>query len=115
VNPPLAVTSEWATIVPLRTYTDVAVRGLVDAIATDVGRLRRRYQAIAGAEAWTSSWTIDRIASHVETLDIVLRPSAAELALAAFPGDDDAIAAAIEHVDREAARIRRLLHNPAAA
>src|SRR5581483_8487809 len=50
VNPPLAVTSEWATIVPLRTYTDVAVRGLVDAIATDVGRLRRRYQAIAGAE-----------------------------------------------------------------
>lgn len=76
----------------------------VDALAADVGRVRRRVEPDSSL-----AYLVDRIADHVEWLDVMLQPSAAELAAYVYPGDDEAVDAALEAVDRRAARVRHLL------
>lgn len=81
----------------------LAVFQRIDLIATEVGRLRRR------AATDTTGCALDRLARHVESLDLMLRPSAAEIAACACPGDADAVAQAIKVVDARSRELRRLL------
>jgi hypothetical protein len=81
---------------------DHAFRQRLDELATDVGRL--------GLDRGTSSaWIGDRIACHVEALILMIEPTAAELAAWYAPGDDDAVAWAIEVVDKRHLLLRQQL------
>jgi RNA polymerase subunit RPABC4/transcription elongation factor Spt4 len=118
---------------------DRIVLARLDALAADVGRLRRRFAshvvpcractrlhgedqdtcaACGGAgevSAWSGAYIVDRIADHIAALDVLLHPCAAELAVWTAPGDEEAVSAAIETVDRRAAELRRLLGSMKAA
>jgi hypothetical protein len=74
----------------------------LDAIAADLGRLRRRFDS--NSAAWTRTFIVDRLAEHVETLDCMLHVSAGELVQQGL-----AVDAALEAVDARSARLRRLL------
>jgi hypothetical protein len=76
-----------------------AVVERLHALALDVGRLRRR---LAVTEGWTGGYLIDAVAGHVESLDVMLQPSAAELA---WMGIDEALAV----VDARADALQDLL------
>jgi hypothetical protein len=81
-----------------------SVIGRLDELAVDVARLRRRVEPDSSL-----AFIAVRIAEHVESLDVMLQPSAAELAACAFPGDAETLDAAVEHVERRANRLRGLL------
>lgn len=51
----------------------------------------------------------DRLGGHVEVLDSLVFPSAAELVARAFPGDGEAADAAISVVDGHTRKLRALL------
>jgi hypothetical protein len=85
----------------------------IDDLARDVGRLRRLLEprGYVGHLA-------DRIAGHVETLDVMLAPSAAEILAANlwFCGDETvALEAVLEDADARAQHLRRLLGSGQAA
>lgn len=80
------------------------VLDLVDRLAGDVGRARRRVDAESSL-----MFTIDRVAGGLELLDAMLRPSAGELVRRGMPVDD-----AIELVDRRAGTLAGLLGKKAA-
>lgn len=90
----------------------VALFSRVDAIAADVGRLRRRFAS--NPDAWTGGYIADRIAGNLQTLDAMMRPTAAELVAWTFPGDEEAVEAALEVVDKRDEDLRRLLGDAAA-
>jgi hypothetical protein len=79
----------------------------VDEIAADVGRLRRRLEPESSA-----AFTVDRIASNIEWIAVMLEPTAASLVARTFPGDDLTVDAALDHVDQRARRLRGLLGEP---
>lgn len=76
----------------------------VTRLATDIGHLRRATETDTLA-----AWRLERIAGHIETLALCVTPSAADLVARTYPGDDATVTAALEHVDREHDRLRRLL------
>jgi hypothetical protein len=76
-------------------------------LARDVGYLRRRFAS--NETAWSGAYLADRIAAQVERLDVIARPSAAQLIAWTYPGDDETIEAALDQVDCDRARIRSLL------
>jgi hypothetical protein len=80
---------------------------VVDELARDVGTLRRRFAS--NGDAWTGAYIADRLAANIEAVDVMLQPSAAELAAIVAPGDPDAIDAALEHVARRSRELRRQL------
>lgn len=63
-------------------------------LAGDVGRLRRRVEPGSSLEH-----LCDRLSSNVAAIDIMLRPTAAELVAWNAPGDEEAIAEALRLVD----------------
>jgi len=69
-------------------------------LAADIGRLRRRYPG---------DHILDRAATHVETLALMLEPCAAQLAACTAPGDEAAIVEAIRCVDDRHRQLRHLL------
>jgi hypothetical protein len=83
----------------------------IENLADDLGRLRRRF---AENDAWTEAvglsgqppryevFILDRIAGHVEVIDTLLRPTAAQIAAMWAAGDEDAIEEAIRLVDAHA-------------
>ena len=71
-----------------------ALLGSVWDLAGDVGRLRRRCEPGSSLEH-----AADRLAGHVESLDLMLRPSAAELVAWNAPGDDEVVDEALRIVD----------------
>ncbi|HEV2591027.1 MAG TPA: hypothetical protein VGU02_03950 [Gaiellaceae bacterium] len=80
-----------------------ALLRLVVRLATDVGRLRRRSK---------HDWLLDQVAASVESLDVALADSAAEIyrqRIADGVPDQRALVNALEEVDARAARIRGLL------
>ena len=79
----------------------------VDELATDVGRLRRRLTLDADSSA---AHALDRIAGHVESLDLMLHPSAGDLVRRGAGVD-----AALREVDARLGRLRRVLGMKAAA
>ena len=81
-----------------------ALQARVDELAADLGRLRRRLEPGSSL-----AYLGERLAGQVETLDVMLRPSAGQLVSWTFPEDAETVEAAIEQVDRERARIRQLL------
>lgn len=79
------------------------IRERIDDLAGDIGRLRKRLPE----DDELGGWILDRIAGHVETLQLMHTPSAAELAAGAYPGDAQAIEAAIATVDSWSRRLRQ--------
>jgi hypothetical protein len=82
----------------------------LDLLAADVGRLRRRLEPESSI-----AHLGDRLADHVETLDVILSPSAAELQRAFFCecGDHDlALDEALAETDRRQRQLRVLLSEP---
>ena len=69
-------------------------------LAADIGRLKRRHPG---------DHIIERASCHIETLALMLEPTAAELANTTAPGDQDAIAEAIRVVDERHKRLQHLL------
>ena len=68
----------------------------LDDLAADVGRLRYRTD--------TAEWMIDRLATHVESLDCMTYPTAAELVQDGF-----SVPGALATVERRAMQLRTLL------
>jgi hypothetical protein len=66
-------------------------------LAADIGRLRRRYGP---------DHILERAACHVQTLSLMIEPTAGELVAWTAPGDSDAVIEAIKIKDD---RHRRLL------
>jgi hypothetical protein len=107
----------------------------LDQLAADIGRLRRRHDRLRDAIEEYILWEpckaghaaahhklcaalhetperdhiIDRIASHVEALALMLEPTAAQLAAWWAPGQEEAILEAIRIVDARSRRLRELL------
>jgi hypothetical protein len=84
-----------------------ATASRVDALAADVGRLRRHLDG----ESY-SAFLAGRIADHVETLDAILEPTAADLvnALTKFGvEDEEAVLEALATVDGRCRELRALL------
>jgi len=69
-------------------------------LAADIGRLRRRHPG---------DHIVDRAACHVESLALMLEPTAAELAASIAPGDCGAITEAIRCVDQRHRALQHLL------
>lgn len=87
------------------------LRDRLDDLARDVGRLRRRFESNE-ATAWTGVYLVERIAEVVETLDVMVSPTAADLHRAFLiecSDDSVALAEALAVVDRRAKAVRRLL------
>jgi hypothetical protein len=76
----------------------------VDELAEDVGRLGRRIERESSAY-----WTWQRIADHVLSLDLMLHPSAAEIAACTYPGDIAAVQEAVRLTDERCDRLARRL------
>lgn len=74
-----------------------ALLGRVEAIAGDVGRLRRR-------DLGTGGYIVDRLAGNVESLDAAIFVSAGELVR-----EGATVEEALELVDGRSRRLRRLL------
>lgn len=86
----------------------------LEALAADVGRLRRRFAS--NEAAWTGPFVVDRIALLVDGLDAQLQPTAGELyreRIADGLDDGRAVASALGVVDARARRMRELLREPA--
>lgn len=81
-----------------------ALRQRLDELAVDVGRIRQRV-----APETSLGWTLDRIARHIESLVLMVEPSAGEIAAIWAPGDDEAIHEAIRIVDARSRRLRERL------
>ena len=86
------------------------LRRRLDAIALDVGRLRRG----VGADPTTSyqALLVDRVAWGIRVLDALTQPTAADLTRClsfAGLGDDAAVGRALELVDERDAELHRLL------
>lgn len=81
-----------------------ALRDHVWELARDVGMLRRRFAS--NEYAWTGVWLCDRIAGRVASIDLMLRPSAAELVAWTYPGDQETIEEAIRLVDDHWSRLQ---------
>lgn len=82
-----------------------ALLSRVSALAADVGRLRR----LLPPDTPYTGWLVERLGEHVESLDVQLRPTAAELYRAHVLfglGEDEAVRAALELVDADAAALR---------
>lgn len=102
------MTLDLARLQELRGWNGVhAVRLRIDEIAREVGRLRRNMKPDSSL-----AYCTDRLAGYVETLDIMLSLSAAEL----YPlflvecGDDQvALEESLAVVDARAVELRRLL------
>lgn len=77
------------------------LRGRINELAADIGRLRKRLDAL--------TLTAEQIANHVETIAGFLEPTAAELANWHAPGDPIAIDEAIRIVDERANRLQKQL------
>src|SRR5262245_45827923 len=87
-----------------------ALLAMVEAIAEDVGRLRRRFAS--NESAWTGVYLVERLAGNVESLDVMISTPAAELYrdFLAYCGDEElALEESLAVVDRRAAELRRLL------
>jgi hypothetical protein len=78
----------------------VATDGRLDALAGDVGRLRRSLDP----ESY-GGFLIARIAGHIETLDAILQPTAGEL----YREADVPLTRALATVDERSRTLRRLL------
>lgn len=65
-------------------------------LAGDVGRLQRRF---ASSDDELSAYLAARIAAHVSSIDLMLRPTAGELVAWNAPGDDEAVEEALRLVD----------------
>jgi hypothetical protein len=76
----------------------------IDALADDVGRLRRRVEPGSSLEHLA-----ERLAGHVETLHLIVTPSAGELVAWHAPGDEEAIGEAIRIVDERWKRLQERL------
>jgi hypothetical protein len=76
----------------------------IDALADDVGRLRRRIEPGSSLEHLA-----DRLVGHVETLHLIVTPSAGELVMWTAPGDEEAIGEAIRIVDERWKRLQERL------
>jgi hypothetical protein len=72
----------------------------LDELAADIGRLRRRHP---------DDHIVQRAASHVEALALMLEPTAAQLAAWWAPGQEEAIGEAILIKDVRSRRLRELL------
>ena len=82
------------------TFDPALLRRRLDALAEDVGRLRRSVDSETHA-----GFLVGRIADHVETLDAILEPTAAELYReSAMP-----LAGALASVDERSRTLLRLL------
>jgi hypothetical protein len=82
----------------------------LDALAADVGRLRRRYASSTDARAGT--FFLDLIAGHVQALDALLRPTAAKVYAANLwlCGDEQvSVTAALADADARTRHLRSLL------
>ena len=79
-----------------------ALHNRLTELATDVGHLRR-----CVPEGSLLEWRAERVAGHVESMTLMLEPTAAELARWYAPGCDQAVDEAIRIVD---ARYRSLQH-----
>lgn len=79
-----------------------AVLDLVDRIAADVGRARRRVDRKSSL-----AFTLDRIAASMEGLDSMVRASAGELHRRGVPVDE-----AVAIVDQEGSQLRTALGLP---
>ena len=77
-----------------------ALEQRLEALADDVGRGRRQVEPGSSL-----AYLFDRIAGHVATLYLIVTPCAAELAAVWAPGDEVAVAAAVEIVDQEWERL----------
>ncbi len=87
---------------------DVAVlRRRLDELADDVGRARR------WVDPETSlAWRLTRIAEHIESVVLMVEPSAAEIARMWSPADDQAVDEAIRVVGQKQRRLRERLGYP---
>jgi hypothetical protein len=82
----------------------------IEAIAEDVGRLRRRFAS--NESAWTGLAIVGSLAHHVDALDAFLQPTAADIYAANLweCGDEqESVTAALEDVDRRVRHFRMLL------
>jgi hypothetical protein len=83
------------------------LRGRIDDLARDVGRLRRRLDA----EGY-DGFLVRSIADHVETLDVITQPTAHDLYIArlAFGVDEEeAVADAVADIDARRRQLQSLL------
>ncbi|HEX5173660.1 MAG TPA: hypothetical protein VFV91_05895 [Gaiellaceae bacterium] len=87
-------------------------RARVDALARDVGRLRRRFDS--NGTAWTGRTILEEIAGHVEALHCMFTPSAGELAAWTAPGDEQAVEESCRFVDQRWQRLQVQLGKKAA-
>jgi hypothetical protein len=69
-------------------------------LAADIGRLKRRHPG---------DHIITRVACHVQTLSLMLEPTAGELVACTAPGDAGAISEAVRIVDGRYRELCRLL------
>lgn len=81
-----------------------ALHNRLDQLASDVGRLRRRFEPES-----SDGWLCERIAGHIEALVVMLEPTASQLAATTAPGDQDAITEAIRLVDERHSQLRNQL------
>jgi hypothetical protein len=79
----------------------------VDEAARETGRFRLRVQGDPQLARFRE--LADRLAIEIEWAQLILTPSAAQLAAWNAPGSDEAVEAAIEIVDKRGREIRRLL------
>ena len=86
-----------------------AIRSRLDELAGDVGRLRGRFEP----GTW-DGFMADRIAGHVESLVLMVEPTAGELVAWNAPGSDEAVDAALEIVDGRWEALRARIGGPAA-
>ena len=83
------------------------LRRRLDGLAGDVGRLRQRLDG----ESY-GGFLVGRIADHIEALDCMLGPTAAEIYrdnIAFGAGDDEAAVSALAEVDTRCRKLRGLL------
>lgn len=83
------------------------LRRRIDSLALDVGRLRRHLDA----ETY-GSFLAERVADHVDALDALLEPTAADYCrgnLAFGLSDEEAVAEALETVDDRCRELSALL------
>jgi hypothetical protein len=84
-----------------------AIQHRLLALARDVGTLRRRFAS--NENAWTGAWAAERIADHVETLDVMVGLSAGQIVACSAPGDADAVEEALRIVDERQRTLRARL------
>ncbi len=76
------------------------------AAAGCLGRLRRTIRPDIDSYL---EYVLDELAGHLKTIVDLVQPTAAEIAAAWAPGDDETVAAAIRLVDERHEQLQRLL------